>query len=223
MIFAVISCEKDDNDFIYSYKITKVNRTPSNFLLDSTIFYYDNTDRLLKISESRSQNSFLVGYPHYKDDRIVLSSKQYILNSHQRIDSLIDDTDNVVCYEYENDYIIHEYLTRKNSIVEEHFRSYSEGKLLKDSGIYNNNITVYNYTCTDTLTPDFMIHGTGFKEYPLTSEYLIRESTAPEAGIKDIHSYVISENELTVYVKTIDTFHNDTVDLPTTKYSYEER
>jgi len=224
LIFVVISCEKDDDDFIYSYKIIRVNRTPSNFLMDSIIFYYDNTDKLLKISDCDSENSCLEGYPLYKDDRIVLNGKQYILNSHQRIDSLIHDIDNVVCYKYENDYIIHEFLTRNNSVIEEHFYFYNDGIILKDSTIHDKQyITVYNHLCTDTLTPDFMIHFTGFKEYPLKSKYLIRESTAPEAGIKDIRSYAISENELTVYVKTIDMFHNDTVDLPTTKYSYEER
>ena len=224
LIFLLISCEKDDADFIYSYKITRVNRTPSNFLMDSTIFYYDHRDKLLKISDCKSGNSCLEAYPIYKEDRIVLNDKQYILNSHQRIDSLIHDIDNVVCYEYENDYITHEFLSRNNSVIEEHFYFYSNGIILKDSTIHNKQyITVYNHLCTDTLTPDFMIHYSGFKEYPLKSNYLIRESTAPEAGIKDIRSYAISENELTVYVKTIDLFHNDTVDWPSTKYAYEER
>ncbi len=220
----VISCEKNDDEFVYSYKITKVNRTPSDYLSDSTIFFYDNQDKLLKIVYCASEYSSIESYPLYQGDRIELNGKQYVLNSHNRIDSLRYDFENATCYTYENDYIIHEYLTRNNSVVEEHFRSYNDGKILKDSGIYNaNNISVYNYTCTDTLTPDFMVYYAGFKEYPLQSKYLIRESIAPEAGIKDICSYEILGNELTVHRKTIDTFHNDTVDMLSTKFSYEER
>lgn len=220
----VISCEKGDDEFVYSYKIAKVNRTPSNFIMDSIIYYYDSKDRLLKIADYDSEYSYRAMFPHYEDGRIRLGDKKYVLNSNNRIDSLIDDIDNITCYTYENDYIIHEYLSRNNSVVSEHFRSYADGKILKDSGIYNvNNITVYNYTCTDTLTPDFMVIYGGFKEYPLQSKYLIRESLAPEAGIKVIYSYEISENELTSYWKTIDTYHNDTVDMPSTKFTYEER
>lgn len=224
LIFIVFSCENDDDVFNYSYKITKVNRTPSNFLMDSSIFYYDSQDKLLKTVDCSSENSCAESYPIYEGDRIGLHGKQYVLNNHQRIESLINDIDNVVYYEYENDYITHEFLTRNNSVIEEHFYFYSDGIILKDSTIHKKQyITVYHHLCTDTLTPDFMIHYTGFKEYPQKSEYLIRESTAPEAGIKDIRSYAISENELTVSIVTIDMFHQDTIGLVTTKYSYEER
>lgn len=224
IIFVLISCEKEDEEFIYSYKITKVNRTPSNFVLDSIIFYYDNQDKLLKIANYDSESSYQAMYPLYEGDAIKLGSKQYLLNDQNRIDSLIYDIDNTVCYTYENDYIVHEFLTRNNTVVEEHFRSYSEGEILKDSAIYNaKNITVYHHMCTDTPAPDFMVHYTGFKEYPQYSKYLIGESIAPEAGIKDICSYEIFENELTVHRKTIDMFHNDTVDMPSTKYAYDGR
>ncbi len=223
LILVVISCEKDDDEFIDSYRIIRVRNFPL-MNRDSVIFYYDKTDKLLKISKCDSENSCLEGYPRYKDDRIVLNGKQYILNSHQRIDSLVHDFNNVVSYIYENDYLVHEFLTRNNSIVEEHFYFYNDDILLRDSTIHDRQyITVYNHTCTDTLTPDYIVHSTGFKEYPLQSKYLIKESIAPVAGIKDIRSYEIFENELTVYVKTIDMFHNDTVDMGSTKYSYEER
>lgn len=224
LILIVISCDKQDDEFVYSYKITKVNRTPSNYIQDSIIYYYDNQDRLLKLAECRSGYSNLDSYPHYNGDRIELNGKQYVLDSNHRVDSLIHDIDAFDCYSYENNYLVHESSTTNNSVVAEHFYTYSEGALLKDSGIYNEQyITVYHHTCTDTLAPHYMIHPTGLKEYPPMSKYLIRESTAPEAGIKDIRSYVIGENELTVFVKTIDTFHNDTVDLPSTKYYYQVR
>lgn len=224
LILFIISCEKHDDEFAYSYKITTVTRTPSNYFQDSIIYYYDNQDRLLKLAECRPGYSNLDSYPRYNGDKIKLNGKQYILNSNHRVDSLIHDIDAFDCYSYENDYLVHESSTTNNSVVSEHFYTYSEGALVKDSGIYNEQyIRVYHHTCTDTLTPHFMIHPTGLKEYPPMSKYLIRESIASADGIKDTRSYVIGENELTVFRKTIDTFHNDTVDLSSTKYYYEGR
>lgn len=213
----LFSCEKNESPFNYGYKITYVTYYSPNYMSDSTIFYYDTEDRLIRTDDCKFGFTGNPNYPEYQTNYISLHGHKYFLNQDDNINSIVYSYGGESIYEYEHGRIVYE-----STAGSEQFFTYQDGVLLQDSIVHDNKyITVYNYSRTDILTPDFVVHYTGFKEFPKRSTYLIQEGIAEEHGIKVYHYYDVSEYKLIDTVKTIDTFYNDTFDIEIRKFYYE--
>jgi len=70
----ILSCERNEDDFIYAYKLTRVSHY-SGLNGDSIVYFYNSSDNLLKIADYDSEDSYGAGFPVYKEDRIYLHDK----------------------------------------------------------------------------------------------------------------------------------------------------
>ncbi len=216
-----LSCEKNDDDFLYTYKIARVFLKSDDFIFDSTVFYYNESDELIKIEKDNTpiDDGLSVSYPKYNNQIISYNSSQYFVGVNGLVDS-ITSKESTRIYKYNGDKLISEKLIENNNITYEHFLYYKDGLLIKDSTVYNNQfITVYEHKSTNVLTPHYIVDASGFRIFSMQSDYLKKESVSSDNN-KTIHTYEIQDNHLYDYIKTIDTFYRDTVDLGVYKYYY---
>ena len=227
LFLLLLACERGD-EFEYSFIIAKCSYADGSFM-DSTTYYYDSENRLLRIDECLTTSDC-------KEYRVVYEPKVIKIINGRFGSFYINDEDKVnkwvsnnmqVDYQYENELITFESQYIFGRKEAEHFYKYNGLNVTQDSGIIYNqdgqiHTTVYNYSYTDTIAPHFLIGFPGLFEYPLKHQYLIREVESIENGILYKYTYEISENELIEYSEMYDTFHGIREAIWTTRYYYIE-
>lgn len=217
------TCYHNDDEFTYTYKITRITYS-GGINVDSTVFYYDQNDRLVRKDDCYIPGSSCVtGYPIYEADSIVLHGNVYKLDDQGNIESFrSNNSEYYTAYTYVNDRIVYEQTSLNGNIIDETFYQYIDGRLLKDSTIVDQQwVTVHTYISTDTLAPHFFLDESDYKEFPLRSAFLIKESIDKGENSKNVYKYDISENQIIIYHKSIDIPFADTIDRNTIKFVYE--
>lgn len=197
-------------------------------LQDSTTFYYDNEHTLLFLMDCRYPSSCKEYPVTYENKTIEYWNGTYLKDENDRITNWKNPPSNID-YIYDNELITLEKTSYNDFVTDEYYFLYENDVLVKDSMVHRNQndvneyITVYEYTYTDTLVPEFAVHYSGLLEFPSKHQFLIREQESIEHGILYKFSYEISENELIEIRQFHDTFHDQDLEVWTTRYLYEKR
>ena len=228
LVLVVFACEKkNDTPFDYAFKITRSQYVNDNFW-DSLAYYYDADHKLLRVDKCYDLLSYDEYYVTYSVDKIESWDGTYYFNDEGQIEQLTHVGD-LTKYYYEDNLLISKQRSVNGFVAEEYFYTYENSDMIRDSTVFHhedtpeNFITVYNYTYTDTLKPDFMVDYSGLFEFPFKSEYLTKTAESPEHGILYLYTYDISEDKIVEYSQFMDTFHDELGEKVMTTYTYESK
>jgi hypothetical protein len=175
------SCEKENKvSFEYDYSIIRMYQI-NDILSDSTVFFYNVDNQLLKIESGLHDYDASEKYVEYKDDFIRIGTKYYYLDSEGKIISINNLVGNRNEISYENNQLssMREYSLFNDKLCGEIYPVYRNGVHCKDSIIRyedgEQHVTVNSISYTDIRNPGFVIGSTGLFEYPVNSEYLTGE------------------------------------------------
>ncbi|MFC2137767.1 hypothetical protein ACFLTE_06295 [Bacteroidota bacterium] len=199
------ACEKQtDQEFEYDFSITQLY-VINDYLTDSIVYYYNSSKQLLKIEKTDTKFGYSEKSVDYKDSYINVGGTHYDLDSEGNISSAGE-----IDIQIENNRINSEKNYLNSNLTHEKFYKYQNGIHYKDSIVdydletENKYITVNKYKYTDTLKSEIVIHASGLFEYPLASDFLIREisqefydnETIQPDGYLIKYTYNISANKI---------------------------
>ncbi|MCJ7447168.1 MAG: hypothetical protein MUO72_05730 [Bacteroidales bacterium] len=226
LLLTIFACEKKSPDFEYSFRISRSSYL-NNTWEDSLIYYYSNESKLLRVDKYYGPSIFTEYYVTYGSDNITSWNGIYYFDINHRI---IKSTNlpNRIDYTYNGDLITYQKQSFYDFVTEENYFNYENSNLVKDSTVIhhqndpNINVTVYNRTYTDTLSPEFLVDYSGLLEFPLKSKFFIRTAESVEHGFLYKYTYELYDNEVIQYSEFFDQFHNESVLIWTTRFKLEE-
>ncbi|MFZ5942251.1 MAG: hypothetical protein ACOYXB_16920 [Bacteroidota bacterium] len=224
VLFLLNGCEKETVEFTYDHKITRSYRI-NEYFGDSLIYYYDSGNKLLKVDRYYTSDYLAEYYITYGENWINNWNGFFRLDSAARI-YLIENYGSLLRFTYDSGKIVYSRQTISGYTVQENFFEYLDDNIIKDSTlIYQDNyqpaVTVYHYTYTDTLKPDYMVDYSGLFEMPESSKNLIREASSPENNILYRYYYDIMDNQIIQYSEFWDLTVNEKKETIRTLYRLE--